>query len=122
MSEDFVLVTAALERLRCCTFGTHLDAFCVRLAELGYPPATIRSKLGVVGNLARWMEQEQVALADLDEPRVEAFLAARRRCGGTGRGSRRTALQTLQQLREAGPLRAPGLVPESTPPAAPLER
>ena len=122
MSEDFVLVTAALERLRCCTFGTHLDAFCARLAELGYQPSTIRSKLGIVCNLARWMEQEQVAPADLDELRVEAFLAARRGCGGTGRGSRRTALQLLEQLREAGIVRAPELIREATPGAALVAR
>ena len=122
MPEDFVVVTAAAQRLRSYGLGAYLDAFGVRLAELGYRPATIRSKLGVLGDLARWMELERVAVADLDERRVDAFLAARRRHGRTGRGGRRTALQLLEQLRGAGLVRAPEPAPDATPAAALLAR
>ncbi len=75
-----------------------------------------------MGDLARWMEQERVALADLDERRVEAFLAARRRRGSPGRGVRRTALQLLAQLREGGVVRAPEPARDPTPGAALLAR
>ena len=60
----------------------------VQLAVLEVPvtppdrPATIRSMLGVVGDVARWMQQEADALAALEERPMEAFLAARRRRPG----------------------------------------
>jgi phosphocarrier protein FPr len=59
MPEAFVVSTATARRLRSCVLGPYLDAFCAHLAELGYRPATIRSKLGDVGDLARWLEVEQ---------------------------------------------------------------
>lgn len=121
MLEDF-RVPAAARRLRSSTFGPHLDAFCARLADLGYRPATIRSKLGALDDLARWMEGERLALADLDEQRMDAFLAARRRRGRSCRGVPRTALQLLAQLRGAGVVRAPDPAPEAAPAAALLAR
>ena len=35
MLEDFFVVPAAAQRLRSCSLGVHLDAFCARLADLG---------------------------------------------------------------------------------------
>ncbi len=101
MLEEFVIVAAA-ERLRSCVIGVHLDAFCARLADLGYRSATIRQKLWVISSLTSWMANEDLTVADLDERCVGEFLEARRRRGRTHRGFRRTLLQLLEQLRCAG--------------------
>src|SRR5436190_17429265 len=66
----------------------HLDAFCARLSDLGYRRPTIRDKLGVVADLTRWIAEEHLAVADLDERRVDQFLDTRRRRGRTRRGFR----------------------------------
>ncbi len=122
MRTDVFVVSAAAERLHGSVLGPYVDEFCVRLAELGYPPASIRSKLGVLSGLACWMEQEQVAVAGLDERRTDEFLAARRRRGRTCRGYPRTLLQMLALLREAGVVRAPVPVIDDSPAAALLAR
>jgi site-specific recombinase XerC len=108
MLEDFI-VPAAAQRLRSSIVGAHVDAFCARLAGLGYQPATIREKLWVVASLTRWMADQHVAVVDLDERRVEAFLGARRRRGRTSRGFCPTVLLLLEELRSAG------VVPTSVP-------
>ncbi len=76
MLEDFI-APAAAQGLRSSVVGPHVDAFCARLAGLGYQRATIHEKLWVVGSLARWMADEHVGVVDLDERRVEAFIGAR---------------------------------------------
>ncbi len=83
MLERFFVVPAAVRRLRSCVLGVHLDAFCAQLVGLGYRQGTLRSKLWVVAGLARWMADEDLATADLNESRVDEFLATRRRQRGT---------------------------------------
>lgn len=61
MLEDF-LVPAAAQQLRARTVGVDLDAFCARLAGLGYTPATIHTKLWTVGCLMRWMADKRIAV------------------------------------------------------------
>ena len=104
MLEDF-LVPAAAQRLRSCVVGGHLDAFCAWLARQGYTPATIHTKLWVVGCLARWMSDAHVAIVDLDARRVDEFLGVPGRRGRASRGYRRTLLQLVEQLRLAGVVR-----------------
>ena len=106
MLEDFVLPAAA-QRVRSCSLGVHLDGFCTQLADLGYQRATIRHKLWVATDLARWMVGAHLAVVDLDEQHVEEFLSARRRRGRTFRGFRSTLLLLLQRLRSAGVVPTP---------------
>jgi site-specific recombinase XerD len=112
MLEDFFVVPAAAQRLRSCALGVHLDEFCSLLVDLGYPGPTIRHKLWVLINLARWMTKERLAAVDLDERRVDEFVDARRRRGRTCRGFRSTALLLLEQLRSAN---SAGVVPTPAP-------
>ena len=114
MLEDFI-APAAAQGLRSSVVGPHVDAFCARLAGLGYQRATIHEKLWVVGSLARWMADEHVGVVDLDERRVEAFIGARRRRGRTSRGFRRTVLLLLEDLRFAGVVPTPASVGEDSP-------
>jgi hypothetical protein len=122
MLEDFVVVPGAAQRLRSCSLGVHLDAFCARLSDLGYRRPTIRDKLGVVTDLARWMAEEHLAVGDLDDWCVAAFLDAQRRRGRTCRGFRPTVLLLLEQLRSAGVTPAPVPAGDDSPMAALLTR
>ena len=122
MLGDFFAVSGDAERLRSCILGAYLDAFCAWLADLGYPCSTIRNKLWVVSGFSRWMTEEQVAVVDLDERRVDAFVDARRRSGRTCRGFRRTLLQLLELLRSADIVPTPAAVRDDSPVAVLLAR
>ena len=122
MLEDFFIVPAAAQRLRSCSLGVHLDAFCARLSDLGYRRPTIRDKLGVVADLTRWMAEEHLAVVDLDERRVDQFLDARRRRGRTCRGFRPTVLLLLEQMRSAGVMPTPVPAGDDSPMATLLTR
>jgi site-specific recombinase XerD len=122
MLEDFFVDPVAARRLRSCLLGRYLDAFCARLVGLGYRRPTIRHKLWVVRCVTRWMAKEGVAVADLDERRVDEFVDARQRRGRTCRGCRRTLLQLIELLRLAGFVRTPELACDDSPGAALLER
>ncbi len=115
MLEDFFVVPAAAKRLRSCVFGAHLDEFCSFLLEGGYAVPTIRHKLWVLSDLARWMTNEHLAVVDLDEQRVDEFLEVRRRRGRSCRGFGTTALQLIEQLRCAGVVPAPESVRDESP-------
>lgn len=121
MLEDF-LAPAAAQRLRARAVGVDLDAFCTRLAGLGYSHATIHTKLWTIGNLMRWMSQEHVALVDLDAGAVDKFLRVGRRRGRACRGFRRTLLQFVEQLPSAGVVRSPEPSSDDSPGGALLAR
>jgi len=94
----------------------------VHLADLGYRQATIRHKLMILSGLARWMSSQHLALVDLDEPRVAAFLDGRRRRGRTCRGFGRTVRQLLEQLRSTGMVPRPESARDDSPAARLLAR
>lgn len=107
MLEDFFALPAAVRRLRSCVFGPHLGAYCARLVESGYPRSTIRQKLWVVGQLARWVARKHLAIGDLDERRVGEFLDARRRRGLCCGSHRPAAHLLLRSLRSEGVIADP---------------
>ncbi|MFC1707279.1 site-specific integrase [Planctomycetota bacterium] len=122
MLEDFFVDSTAAQRLRSCVIGAHLDAFCAWLADLGYRPPTIRHKLWIVSSLSRWMTAECPSIGDLNERRVEEFVAARRGRGRTCRGFCQTLLQLLKLLRSTGEVRMPESVRDESPAAKLLAR
>src|SRR5229473_1013157 len=117
MLEDFI-IPAAAERLRLSVLGEHVEAFCARLAELGYRPTSIRDKLRAVSVLARWIADRGHAITDLDEAYVAEFFVARRAGGRTCRGLRRTGLVLLEHLRSAGAIPTPEAACDESPLAA----
>ncbi len=122
MLEDHFIVPDAAKTLRSCVLGDHLNQFCSVLIHLGYKPSTIRHKLWELSGLARWMEDELLAVVELDEQRVDDFLDLRRRSGRTCRGFRSTALLLIEQLRSAGVVAAPEPVCDVSPAAETLKR
>ena len=55
--------------------GPFVEGYRARLLELGYTPGTVRGMLKVLGQLGRWMDDEDVEPGQLDLAAVEAFLA-----------------------------------------------
>lgn len=109
MLEQFFVVPAAVQRLRSSLFGDHLERFCSRLVDCGYAADTIRAKLWSVAELGRWLTKRHLSIADLDEQRLDAFLDLRRR---RRRGTRQTVLSLLEQLRAAGVVKTPVIIPD----------
>jgi site-specific recombinase XerD len=84
----------------------HVRSFAASLMEDGYATATMQSKLGLIVDLGQWLGRRGLAVTDLDERRIETFIAGRRLCR---RGDRTTVRQLLGHLREHN------IVPSVTP-------
>jgi site-specific recombinase XerD len=122
MLEEFFKVPAAAERLRTCGLGAHLDGFCALLVGLGYRRYTIRLKLWLIRDLARWMATRRLTVADLDARRIDDLAKERVRRGHTDRGIRPTAMLLLEHLRSAGLVARPEPTRDNSPSAALLGR
>jgi len=120
MLDNVYVDRTALRRFRSCVLADHLDGYGVWLAESGYPRSTIRSKIGVLGRLARWMAQSGLAVEDLDEARARAFLEARRRLGLRSRHVEHGVLQFIEHLRSGGAVPRPRSARDDTPTAVVL--
>ena len=59
MLEHFIANRAAVQRLRSGVIGSHLDGFIEHLASLGYAPTTVRSQVGILGRVDRWMARRR---------------------------------------------------------------
>jgi integrase/recombinase XerD len=53
---------------------THVDSFLARLRAEGYAERTLRKKRSVVSSFARWSVEKQLAVNDLNESHLAAFL------------------------------------------------
>lgn len=51
-----------------------LRRFTTSLIEQGYVDQTVRSKLQLLTNLGLWLKRSRLAVTNLDEPLVKAFL------------------------------------------------
>jgi site-specific recombinase XerD len=78
----------------------HVQSLAAALMEGGYAATTMQSKLGLIVDLGQWLGRRGLAVTDLDERRIETFIAGRRRNGLCRRGDRTTASQLLDHLRE----------------------
>jgi len=97
--------------------GPFVEGYRAHLLERGYTPGTVRGKLKVLGQLGRWMDDEDVSPGQLDLGALEAFLAARHAGGERRPASMGELAQLISHLREAG-----AMAPERPSPSTPLER
>jgi len=108
MLEDVYVDRVTLRRLRSCALARHLEDFGARLVGCGYGVATVRQKIGLIGRLARWMEESGLVVGELDERRARSFVRARRRAGWSRHGEvEYTVLQFIEHLRDVGALVRP---------------
>jgi site-specific recombinase XerD len=88
----------------------HLAQFLAALAAAGYAAKTQHDKRRAIVPFIRWTQDAQLAAADLDEARVDAFLArpSRRRwkCREPERAAVRSFLEHLRAVGAAPPLRS----------------
>ncbi len=56
--------------------GPFVDGYRARLLELGYSPVSVTKSLIALGHLGRWMNGEELDVADLGGDALEMFLAA----------------------------------------------
>src|SRR6266566_5192370 len=88
--------------LRGSPLGFHLRTFASSLVEEGYTDRTIQLKLGLLACLGRWLQPTKLAVTDLDERVLEAFLKYRRRVHG---GDLKALRQFLLERFREGPFR-----------------
>jgi site-specific recombinase XerD len=96
-----------------------LQRFTASLIEQGYADETVRWKVKLVTDFGRWLQRNGVAVADLDEPLVEAFLKRKHR---ERRGNLRTLQQFLDHLRRQNVVPARNLPCDRSPLARLLNR
>lgn len=102
MRDQFIKVHAAGARVGAGPLGRYVDSFTDHLVGLGYAVATIRSQRQLLGSFDRWMARHHLAVPDLNERAVDAFLhKSRSRCRGQ-RGSTSTLSRLLAYLRAQG--------------------
>ncbi|HEU4904857.1 MAG TPA: tyrosine-type recombinase/integrase [Solirubrobacterales bacterium] len=92
-----------------------MEGYRARLLELGYTPGTVRGMLKVLGQLGRWMDDEDVEPGRLDLAAVEAFLVARRTGGDRRVASLGELRQLVSYLQEEGAMRPASERRELTP-------
>ena len=73
-----------------------LQRFTTSLIEQGYADLTVRVKVKLVTSFGQWLKRNRLAVTDLAEPLVEAFLERKHR---VHRGDLRTLQQFLDHLR-----------------------
>ena len=93
--------------------GPQVEGYRAWLAQRGYTPGTVRNMLKDLGQVGLWLSAEGLEVAQLDEARVAAFLAARRAAGHRQGPGARGMVPLLSYLREVGS--APAARPSSTP-------
>lgn len=80
-----------------------VDAFRAELSTRGYTPRSVVPQVRQVARFSRWLAGHDLTAAEVDERRVEEFLAAQRSAGRyRSQWSRVGLLCLLQVLREQG--------------------
>jgi integrase/recombinase XerD len=79
------------------------EAFRVELDARGYTPRSVVPQLRQMGRLSCWLQEQALSAAELDERRVEEFLAVQRDLGRSRSQWSRVGLRCLLEvLREQG--------------------
>ncbi len=86
----------------------YVEGYRAHLLELGYAPLSVTHSLTALGHLGRWMAREDVAVEQLDDRAVEAFVAAH--VADRGRLPTASVVSLLWYLRAEGVVapQAPG--------------
>jgi integrase/recombinase XerD len=82
--------------------ATQVEGFWAELQRQGYSPLSAGNLLRLAAHFSRWLEARRLALGDLSEERVAAFLSHRRRQGYTQFWTPRALGPLLEYLRGIG--------------------
>lgn len=82
--------------------GPEVEGYRDWLRHRGYTPQTVRNMLKDLGQVGMWLSAEGLEVAQFNEERASAFLAARREAGHQKVGGPRAMLPLVTYLREIG--------------------
>ncbi|MFC1707515.1 tyrosine-type recombinase/integrase [Planctomycetota bacterium] len=110
MLDNYSEDSEAVARLRREPLGVYLDSLAASRIRAGYARSTVRTHLWAIADFGRWLAQERLTVADIDERVVDAFLDQRQRQGRRHRSHRAAVHHVLDHLREEGVVRCPQLL------------
>ena len=99
MIHHFEYNPAALGRFRRGPLAPHIDPLAKLLSEQGYSHQVGMQKLRLFALLSRWLEEEQIALEQLDEARIADFITGHKQALRRQRQVQHTLAQLLRELR-----------------------
>ena len=102
MIKHFFPNPAVFKQLHAGPFGAYIDAFAQEVSDRGYAIWTAKYAMRLLAALGTWLEQEELAISDLDEPAIDAFLRCRYRGFCQHRDDRAVLAFVLAYLREKG--------------------
>lgn len=102
MIDKFYSPGIPLDHLRYGPLGFHLDGFASLLFDQGYATHTGRQKIRLVADLSAWFGKRRLSIKDLNEAQIGEYLKRRKKQLLMHRGDRRTLVQLLHHLRQAG--------------------
>lgn len=91
----------AAQCLRAGALAAHIPALGNLLASRGYARSTAKEQIRVVAEFGRWIDLKKVRVSEIDERRLGAFLAYRRRRGLAMRSHATTLRILLSVLRDS---------------------
>lgn len=107
MTNQFFKFRVTLDRLYAGPLGQYIDAFVVRLSELGYAKFTIKYRIRLVGVLSRWMHRRGFDVRDLDRQTIDKFLQYLQRKRRIQRGDVPALRSLLEHLQQSGVIPTP---------------
>jgi len=109
MSKSFFFNPKVMRPLCSGPLTQWLDSFAERLIQQGYSDLVGRRKMRLVADLSRWLGQQRLTAAKLNEQRVAEYLRGRWRRLVRKVGDKTTPLLLLRHLRQLGVVPAPTL-------------
>ncbi len=101
MIEDFFPNPAVSHRLHAGPLGAHIDAIAEELSDRGFAVATARYAMRLLAALSTWLQGRGIAVTQLNETIVDAFLQHRYRSHRKGLEDHPTLARLLVHLRDA---------------------
>jgi integrase/recombinase XerD len=101
MIEDFFPNPIVLHRLHAGPFGAHIDAIAQELSDHGFAVATARYAMRLLAALSTWLQGRGLAVSQLNETIVDAFLRHRYRSHRKSLEDHPTLTRLLVHLRDA---------------------
>ena len=107
MANRFAKDYIVSERSRKSVLGTHVNTFMSVVADLGYSSPTMRTQQQLLKNLIRWVQENDIAISNIDESITDRFLLESGRKGAVRRGDNKTLRRFLNHLRREGAIPYP---------------
>ena len=112
MIQQFCPNPVVSQRLYAGPLGAHIDTWAHQLLQQGYASWTTKYTMRLLADLSSWLQRYSLAVTDLHERHVDAFLQNRYRRCRAHRDDRSILKRLLRQLREHDVIPFPGVETE----------